>query len=208
MKRSMLLAMTIALTSLVGIAATAAGQTSLTPPPNQWDHGTKLSVFSGAAIASPDTRGTFGTAIGWEINHRVELEGTGSWFPARQGNDAFAAELKVSGNLTGPRAVVPFVAAGVGLYHASFDTTRAVLPDFYQRRLLGSSIGAIANFTDPSLVFAGGANFFVGPHFSIRPDMSVRLVTRSSDTFAVTMATVYLSYHFEEHIAAGNRTHR
>ena len=208
MKRSMLLAMSIAVTSLVGIAANAAGQTPLTPPPNQWDHGTKLSVFTGAAMASPETRGTFGMSIGWEINHRVELEGAGAWLVGRQGDDAFAAEMKVSGNLTRPQTVVPFVAAGVGLYHASFDTTRGALPDFYQRRLAGLPIGTLASFNDPSLVIAGGANFFVGRHFTVRPDVSLRLAINSSDTFPVPMATVYLSYHFEEHNAAGNRTHR
>jgi hypothetical protein len=30
-------------------------------------------------------------------------------------------------------------------------------------------------------------------------DLSVRLVTRASDTYAVAMATVYVTYHFEVH---------
>ena len=72
MKRTSLLATGIAMISLVAFAATAAGQAPLKPPPNQWDHGTKLSVFSGAAVASPETRGTFGTSIGWEINHAFD----------------------------------------------------------------------------------------------------------------------------------------
>jgi hypothetical protein len=203
MRKTSRLAIGLALTGFIVFTSTAAGQT-LRMPPNRWDHGTKLSVFGGAAMASPETRGAFGTAIGWEINRRFELEGTGSWLVARHGDDAFAAELKLSGNLTPPRAVVPFVAAGVGLYHASFDTTRGPLPDFYQRRLPASAIATLVGFNDPSFVFAGGANIFAGTHVSIRPDLSVRIATRSSSAFVVTMATVYVSYHFEKHDAVGN----
>ena len=208
MKRSILLVMSIAIASLVGLAPNAAAQGTPKAPANQWDHGTTLSVFSGAAVASPETRATLGMSIGWEVNHRFELEGSGAWLVARQGDPAFAAELKAVGNLTRPNIVVPFVAAGVGLYHASFDTTRSAIPDFYRQRLNGSSIVTSASFNDPSLVIGGGVNIFVGRHVSIRPDLSVRVAINSSETYAVTMATVSLSYHFEEHNAAGARTHR
>jgi hypothetical protein len=82
---------------------------------------------------------------------------------------------------------------------ATFDTTRGTLPDFYQRRLDNASLGTRARFTDPSLVLSGGANIFTGRHVSIRPDVSMRLVMRSSDTYLVPMATIYLTYHFEAH---------
>ena len=194
----------LALTGLMALSANAGAQTP-TPPANPWDHGTKLSVMAGGAFSEPDPRGTLGMSIGWEITHRVELEGTGTWVVAQQSDEAFAAELKVSANLTRPGAVVPFVAGGVGMYRASFDTTRSTLPEFYQRRVAPSSVDTLVDFTDPSYVIAGGVNIFTGTHVSIRPDVSVRLVTRGEGTFVVPMATIYFSYHFENHHVAEHR---
>ena len=48
-------------------------------------------------------------------------------------------------------------------------------------------------------MFAAGVNIFTGAHFSIRPDVSVRIVTRSSQTYPVTLAAVHVTYHFEVH---------
>jgi hypothetical protein len=199
MTRSSILAIGTFLVSLIAVVPIASGQAL---PDNQWNHGTTLDVSTGAATASQGTRGTFGGAFGWEINHWVEVEGTGTWLVARQGDEAFAAELKALANLTRPNTIVPFLGAGVGFYHASFDTTRSAIPDFYQRRMSGLSFGSLITFNDPSFVFAGGVNIFTSRHFSIRPDVSVRLVTRASDTYAVTMATVHVTYHFEVHDVA------
>lgn len=182
--------------SLIAGVPFASGQT---PPGNKWSHGTTLEVSTGAAMTSQDTRGTLGGAFGWEINHWVEVEGSGTWLVARQGDEAFAAELKALANLTRPNTVVPFLGAGVGFYHASFETARGAIPGFYQRRMSGPPFGMLVTFNDPSFVFAGGVNIFTGQHFSIRPDISVRLVTRASDTYAVPMATVHITYHFEVH---------
>lgn len=185
--------------SVLAVVPTASAQA---PAYSDWSHGTTLAVSTGATTTSQDTRGTLGTALGWEINHWVEVEGTGTWLVARQGDEAFAAELKVLANITPPNTVVPFLGAGIGLYHASFDATHGTIPAFYQRRLRGGSFGALAPFNDPSFVLAGGVNIFTGRHFSLRPDLSVRLVRNASDTYAVTMATVYVTYHFEEHAIA------
>jgi hypothetical protein len=169
-------------------------------PDHQWSHGTTLDVFGGSAVApSAETRGTMGAAFGWEFNHRISVEGSGTWLLARREDEGFAAELKALANLTRPNRLVPFLGAGVGLYRASFDATQAGLPDFYQQRSTGSAFATRRTFTDPTLVFAGGVNIFTGAHFSIRPDVSVRLVTRHSDTYAVTIAAVHVTYHFEVH---------
>jgi hypothetical protein len=196
MTRTFLLAIALFVVSLIAFVPPASTQTV---SGKEWNHGTTLDVFAGSATASSETRGTLGAALGWEINHWVELEGTGAWLVARQGDEAFAAELKVLANLMRPNTVVPFLGAGVGMYRASFETTSGALPGFYQRRLVGSLLGTQQSFIDPSFIFAGGFNVFTGRHFSIRPDLSVRLVTRASDTYAVTMATVYMTYHFEVH---------
>jgi len=93
-----------------------------------------------------------GTALGWEINHWVEVEGTGAWLAGHHDDHAFAAELKVLAALTRPNTVVPFVGAGVGMYRATFDAASGTLPHFYQGRLVASSVGTQQTFTDPSLV--------------------------------------------------------
>jgi hypothetical protein len=182
----------------IGLIACADQSAAQVPPGNPWSHGTTLGLSAGSAIASSETRGTLGTALGWEMNHWVEIEGTGAWLVARHGDEAFAAELKLLANLTRPNRIVPFLGAGVGMYRASFDTTNSTLPDFYQRRV-SSSLGMRQTFTDPSFVFAAGMDIFSGKHLSIRPDLSVRLVSRASDTYAVTIAAVRVTYHFENH---------
>ncbi len=199
MTRSSVLAIGPLVVSLMALVPPAAAQT-VPVPGNVWKHGTTLDVFTGGATASSaKARGALGAAFGWELNHWVAVEGTGTWLAARQADEAFAAELKALVNVTRPNTVVPFLGAGVGLYRATFDATRAALPDFYQRRLPESPFSAHTTFTDPSFVFAAGVNVFTGRHFSIRPDVSVRLVTRASETYAVTMATVHATYHFEVH---------
>lgn len=181
---------------LVGCAARASSQTLAGNP---WNRGTTLELFAGAANASPGTTGTFGTAVGWEINHFAEIEGVAAWLPERRGAQAFAADLKLLVNLTPPARAVPYLGAGAGMYRGSFDTTRAALPHFYQQRTSDFSSRARATFRDPTVVIAGGANIFMARHLSVRPELGVRLVTNGSDAYKVTTLTFALIYHVEEH---------
>lgn len=102
-------------------------------------------------------------------------------------------------NLTRPNTAVPFLGAGVGMYRAWFDASNGALPGFDQARLAGSLAGTSQAFTDPSFVFSGGVDIFAEKRLSIRPELSVRLVTHASDAYAVTMVTVRATYHFEDH---------
>ena len=61
------------------------------------------------------------------------------------------------------------------------------------------SATARTSFRDPTAVIAGGANFFVARHFSMRPELTLRLVTNGSDVYKVTTLTVALIYHVEDH---------
>jgi hypothetical protein len=186
------------------VAAPASAQTAA--PASDWTHGTMVDLFGGAVTApSADLRAAIGAGFGWEINHWVKVEGTGTWIAATQGDSAFAAEMAAAVNVTRPNTLVPFVSAGIGLYRATFDTTAGPLPDFYQRGETATS-PAVQTFTDPSFIFGAGVNVFTGQHISIRPDVSVRLVYSDSQTYAVTMVTVHLTYHFEVHTVSG--THR
>jgi hypothetical protein len=189
--------------SLIACAPAASGQVLLPDngqlPDSEWRHGSTLDVFAAAAMTAQDTRGGLGGALGWEVNRWVEVQGSGTWLVARQGDEAFAADLTALVNVTRPHLIVPFLGAGVGVYHASFDTTSGDIPDFYQRRIPAGLFGSLATFNDPSYVFDGGVNFFARRHLSFRPDISVRLVTRAGETYTVTMATLHVTYHFEVH---------
>ena len=184
--------------SLIGFASPASAQPAPAAPENPWRHGTTLGLSAGSATDSSDTRATLGAGVGWEFNQRIELEGSGAWLAARAGDSAFAAELKMVANLRRPAPVVPFLSAGIGMYRASFETTNGAMPTFYQRPA-DSSAGTLRTFTDPSFVFAGGIDIFASGHFSVRPEVSVRLVTHASSVYPVTMVRLHATYHFELH---------
>src|SRR5262245_15626735 len=114
--------------------AVAAAHAQDVPSDHQWTHGTSLSGFAGAATASSETGAMVGGAIGWEITPRIGIEGSGSWLDRTHDADATTASLKGVVNLLSPHAVVPFLAGGIGMYHATFDRARSVMPDFYSRR--------------------------------------------------------------------------
>lgn len=54
-------------------------------PAHQWSHCTTLNAFMGPAFASGEARPTFGGAVGWGINHWVELEGTAAHLRGHHG---------------------------------------------------------------------------------------------------------------------------
>jgi Outer membrane protein beta-barrel domain len=193
---------TVSLIGTLGSVPSAFAQRVAAP---DWTHGTLVDL-SGGAVAAPsaDTRPALGAGFGWEINHWIAVEGTGTWIAATQGDSAFAAEMKAVVNVTRPNTVVPFLAAGVGLYRAMFDTTAGPIPDFYQRREVTGPPTTLQTFTDPSFVFAAGVNVFTGRHISIRPDITVRLVYSDSQIYPVTAAVVHLTYHFEVHDVSGS----
>lgn len=168
-------------------------------PNHQWSHGTTLGISAGGGNAPDiDARGALGAAVGWEINRWIGIEGAGTWLVARRGNEAFAADLTALVNLTRPQTAVPFVAAGVGLMRASFDSS-AALPDFYRRPAESGTSLVHPIFTDPTLTVGAGVNIAAGGHLSVRPDIGLRLVMRGSDTYPVTVAAVHVIYHFEVH---------
>jgi hypothetical protein len=173
----------------------------IAPPPNEWSHGTTLNVFAGAASASSETGPLIGGAVGWEVARWFALEGSGARLDRPDGAGAFAADLKALVCPQGAHAIVPFVEGGVGLYRASFDLSRGVLPDFYRGRITGNAsiAGTTVTFTDPSFVLGAGVNLFVTRHIAIRPDIDVKIVRRHSQSYAVTAVAVHLAYHFEEH---------
>jgi hypothetical protein len=175
-----------------------AAQTASSDP---WRHCTFVDVSAGdLAAPSSQQRALASGALGWEVNHRISIEGSALWAFPRESDNGFAAELKLLANLRQPHSIVPFVGAGIGLYHASFDTTGSV-PDFYEQRLTPSLVSHRQDFTDPSFVFLGGFNLFTSSHVSIRPDVAVRIVAGDSHAYALTAFAAHVTYHFGVHDA-------
>lgn len=191
-----------AVLGLLAAAATASAQThtTLTPPGNMWSHGSTLNVFGGAAAASADQAPVAGGAFGWELTPRFALEGGGTWLDWGQGAHAFTAAITAQAALATPRPFVPFLAGGVGLYHAAFNRSDPGMPGFFRRRMIGTpDLGRIVSFTDPSVAGGGGINVYVSRHWAIRPEVMATVVLRNSRSFVVTAGTVHLAYHFEDH---------
>lgn len=183
-------------------AATASAQTRIVAPTgNMWSHGTTLNVFGGAAATSGDKAAAAGGAFGWELTPRFALEGSGTWLDWGQSAHAYTAAMTAHVAVVTPRPFVPFLAGGVGLYHASFNRFDSVMPRFYHRRMAGLAFapGQIVTFTDPSLAGGGGLNVYVSRHWAVRPEVLATLVLRSGRSFVVTTGAVRLAYHFEDH---------
>jgi hypothetical protein len=138
---------------------------------------------------------------GWELTPRFALEGGGTWLDWGQGARAFTAAMSAHVAVVTPRPFVPFLAGGVGLYHASFDRFDATMPGFYHRRMAGMSFGQgrAVSFTDPSLAGGGGVTVYVSRHWALRPEVLATLVLRDSRSFVVTTGAIRLAYHFEDH---------
>jgi hypothetical protein len=166
-----------------------------------WSHGTTLNVFGGAATTSGDTAAAAGGAFGWELTPRFAIEGSGTWLDWGQGARAFTAAMSAHVAVVTPRPFVPFLAGGVGLYHASFDRFDATIPGFYHRRMAGMTFaqGRRVSFTDPSLAGGGGVNVYLSRHWALRPEVLATLVLRESRRFVVTTGAIRLAYHFEDH---------
>ena len=180
---------------------TPSPQTRAVPPGNMWSHGTTLNGFAGAATATRDRAGVGGGAMGWEVKPWFALEGTAGWFDWGHHANAFTATLAAHVAILTPRPIVPFLAGGFGMYHASFDRSDNAMPRFYQRRMAGMSDRPAlkTTFTDPSVVAGGGVEMFVSRHWTVRPEVMANVVVRDGRSFVATTGVVRLGYHFEEH---------
>lgn len=170
----------------------ASGQTADT---NQWRRGTTLGAFAGVGSAET-TNPAIGTALGWELNRHVTIEGRGIWMTKDPGGTDFFVALNAIVPLRPLRNVAPFASAGVGMYRAGVDATTGDVPDFYLQRLNGLPR---ATFEDVALPFGGGANVFVTSHIAIRPEVSLILVMDGGETRTVGLYGVHVAYHFEPH---------
>jgi hypothetical protein len=182
--------------ALAAAAHQAAAQTAAT---TDFQRGTTLAGFAGAAAVASRADLALGAGIGWELTPHFTIEGRGFWLDEGPNADAFAAVLGARVPLLAPRPVVPFVGAGAGLYRARFATIRPGMPRFYQRRMTTNARGSTgAIFDDFALSFTGGADVYLARHLALRPELTVLVVTTGSNARAVPVFGAQLAYHFED----------
>jgi hypothetical protein len=187
-------------TTAMVLITMAANAWSQTVRADEWRYGTTLGAFVGAASASTDTGAAVGATLGWEVTPHFTLEGRGVWFDGGQRADAFTALLGAHVPLLPARPVAPFVSAGAGVYHATFESMSSAMPRFYQRRMMSETAGfQNRTFNDFVVALGGGIDVFLARHLALRPEATVLLVTTRSDTRAVSVYGMHLAYHFESH---------
>jgi hypothetical protein len=99
---------------LVAAASGAAGQEAGVR--------TGLAIVPGAAFASADIGPSVGGAITVDLSSRVAMEINGTFADRGTGADALSVQAGLLANLiSGDVRVQPFIAAGGGIYRASFD---------------------------------------------------------------------------------------
>lgn len=83
---------------------------------------TSVAVAGGAAFDSRDTGPSLGGTITLDLSSRFAVEGSGAYLGRGPGADAFSLQAGLLANLA-PRSaqIIPFIAAGAGIYRASFD---------------------------------------------------------------------------------------
>jgi hypothetical protein len=200
----------IFLLTIVALTPAVPAWTQSALQTNEWARGTTLAGFVGVAADSSRTGPMFGGSVGWELTPRLAIEGSGLWVDHVGEANSFAGALKVQAALLGPHKAVPFVQAGIGLYRASLDRTQGEIPAFYRRRMEPDDAGhgVVRTFTDPALVFGGGANVFLSRSIAIRPDVEAMVVLDDSRAHVVTAVRVNLVFHFEDHPVTPARARR
>ncbi len=160
-----------------------------------------VGVLGGVSLAPSDAGAAFGGMVGWPFTGRFGMEVSAAWANRQHDSSSLAAELSFRHNLTPQQTWVPYVKAGIGVYVARLDTSRAEPPDFYARRLAddASRIGSdVHTFADPAIVVGGGASWFVARRLAIRPEVETYIVVRGAHARAVTSVAARLEYHFED----------
>lgn len=141
---------TIAVAALL-LATPAVAQTPETAGPG------RTIAFLGGGAATTSTAGPLaGATVVYDLNERLSLEGQGAWLGRGSGADAFTLTGSVLVNLLPlGRRVVPYAAAGGGMYRASFDLGHTHL------------LGAIAAPFGPGSEFcpSPGTGYMRGPGY-------------------------------------------
>lgn len=166
---------------------------------SDWVRSTELGVLGGGASTSDSTGPLIAASAGWELTRWLALEGRAGWLSRGPAAEGFTADISSLINIRPKQAVTPFVGAGFGLYHATFDSASAVT-DFYKKRLDSAGpMGESITFTDPAARFTAGIDFIWHRHWSIRPEASLITVWGDGHGDKVITYGARLGYRFEDH---------
>jgi hypothetical protein len=193
----------IALVALLGAAPAHAQGTE--------PGGTASTIaFVGGGATTASTAGALlGGTVVYDLNRRLALEGQGAWFDRGPRAEAYMANASLLVNLV-PRGrpAVPYLAAGAGVYRASFDVPSLGgvwaldgMPRFYARRLATMPFRpAVAfearTFTDPVVTMGGGVRVTLATHLELRPDARAIVVLDGGNSHTVGILGLNIGYRF------------
>lgn len=180
---------------MAGIAEDALAQAPRRP---DWTSGSSLGLFAGAATDGSRVGAVGGGTAGWEVAPQLSVEGTVSWFSRGHRTGSFSADFTALFALVPPRRTMPYVKAGVGLYHTWLDSAESPIPDFYSRRLEDRVLGTTETFTDPAIVVGTGVRLWLSERWVLRPELDAKAVVNGSRAYWMTSAAVRLAYSFVE----------
>jgi len=180
------------------LSVPALAQTTTTDTP-QFTRCTTANVFGGGTFISDEHHPVLGGAVGWELMPHLTAEATFRWLTPQQGSTAMSALFTAQVPMRWGGRLVPFIAGGAGLHHATFDLSHGPLPDFYQRRVTSTLATGQQAFDDPAYVVSAGVSFFPTRHMSIRPELETMLVRGGGENLIGITAAVRIAFHFEDH---------
>jgi hypothetical protein len=167
-------------------------------------------AFTGGGATTASTAGALigGTVI-YDVNRYLALEGQGAWFDRGARAEAYMANAGVLANLV-PRGrpAVPYLAAGAGVYRASFEVPFVAggwsvdwMPRFYARRMAMMPFRpAVAfearTFTDPVVTMGGGVRVTLAAHFELRPDARALVVLDGGNSHTIGVFGLNVGYRF------------
>ena len=187
-----------------------------------------VSLQAGFSSGTADMAGAaVGGTVVYDLGSRLAVEAAGSYLGYGMGTSGLSVSAAVLVHLR-PRSekAVPYLAAGGGLYRASFAmgdwrfddqgaTPGAIsfpmmsgmapgrsahqMPMFYANRLgMGwqNRRSSSESFTDPAISLGGGIRIDLGSRLSLRPDLRALVITSSGDTRTLGVFTVNFGYRF------------
>lgn len=185
----------VAVASILTLNVSAAQAQS--PPAGEWQHGGFVTGFGGGADVWSRHSFAAGAAFGWEVTPRLALEAGGRWFDVPARESAFAADISARIGLVRRRAATPYVSAGAGMFRTAVSAVDSA-PAFYRARIDPQRLGRHV-FRDPLWSAGAGADVQLARHLSMRPDVTVLIVTTRSDARVVPVYGIRLTYYFEPH---------